>query len=235
MSEPHAFGQVIALGGVDAPSVDARRICDYPLAVSGCDEPSVGVLTTPCGDNPVWDEPFRGLFSQPCRIEPFTVFRDGVCDFEGLRRCDIVFVPGGNTVAALAVWRAYGVDELLRELWREGAILAGWSAGALCWFVAGLTDSLVPGQLRPFDDGLGLLAGSACPHFDTTERREAFARHVADGTLPAGIGIDEGAIVHFVGSELAAVLTTADGHTAHRVTRYGSAARIEPLAASAWD
>jgi peptidase E len=229
-----SYGQVIALGGVDAPSDGAHRICDYPLAVSGRDEPLLGVLSTPSGDNPAWDEPFRNLFNRPCRIEMFTVFRDSICDFERLRDCDIVFVPGGNTVAAIAVWRAYGVDELLRELWEGGAILAGWSAGALCWFAAGLTDSLAPDSLRPYHGGLALLAGSACPHFDTAARRDVFGRHVGDGTLPAGLGIDEGAIAHFDGPELVTVLHTTDGHTAHRVTRDGSTASIEALASTPW-
>jgi peptidase E len=216
---------------VNAASVGDRRICDYPLAVCERDEPSLGVLTTPGGDNPAWDDRFRGLFSQPCRIETFTVFRDGVSDFDRLRGCDIVFVPGGNTVAALAVWRAYGVDKLLRELWDQGSLLTGWSAGALCWFAAGLTDSLAPGQLRPYHEGLGLITGSVCTHFNTPGRRETFVRHVGDGSLPAGLGIDEGAIAHFRGPELTAVLTTCDGDTVHRV---GRNAHVETLPATTW-
>ena len=234
MTSGSQTGQIVVLGGVDAPTVTTQRICDYPVAVSGRDEPLIGVLSTPSGDNAEFDEPFRSLFARPCRIRPFTVFRHGPCDFDALHRCDIIFVPGGNTVAALAVWRAYGVDLMLRELWRDGAILAGWSAGALCWFDAGLTDSLAYGQLRPYHDGLGLLAGSMCPHFDTAERRSLFASYVSDRTLAAGIGVDEGAIAHFIGPELVSVLTTTSSHTVHRVTREETSSHVEPLPATPW-
>jgi dipeptidase E len=234
MDDQAARGHIIALGGVDAPAPGRRRICDYPRAVAGLRRPDIGVLTTPGGDDPAWDEPFRALFSEPCGIRTFAVFRDGPCDFEPLRRCDIVFVPGGNTVAALAVWRAYGVDELLGEVWRGGGILAGWSADALCWFAAGLTDSLAPDRLLPFGHGLGLLSGSMCPYLDAPGRRDRFAALVGDGTLPAGIGLDEGAIAHHRGLDLARVLITREGHTAHRVTRRGDTSSVEPLDAERW-
>lgn len=133
-------------------------------------------------------------------------------------------------MAAVAVWRAYGVDELLNELWRKGVILTGWSAGAVCWFAASLTASLVTDQLEPYHDGLGIIPDSACPHFNGTERRDAFARCVAAGTLPPGFGFDEGSIGHFVGPELAQVLSTNGIHSVHHVTPDG----ISRVAADPW-
>src|SRR5262245_37204812 len=118
-------GHIVAMGGLDADE-GGRRLCDFPLSLCDRADPIVGVLSTPSGDNPAWDEPFRNLFSRPCALELFTVFRDGPCDFTRLRDCDVVFVPGGNTVAALAVWRAYDVDRILRDVWQSGGILAGW-------------------------------------------------------------------------------------------------------------
>jgi dipeptidase E len=222
-------GQIVAIGGVDVVSDTGRHICDYPLSLCGKPEPRIGVLSTPSGDNPAWDEPFRKLFSRPCEFEYFTFFREPLSDFTRLRDCDIVFVPGGNTVAALAVWRAYGVHDILREVWQAGGILTGWSAGALCWFAAGLTDSLAPGELRPYGDALGFLPDSMCPHFDDDDRRRVYGEHVAAGTLPDGLGVDESAAAHFVGAELVAVVTTQAGNAAHRVVRRGEVAAVETI------
>ena len=81
---------------------------------------------------------------------------------------DVIFVSGGNTANALAVWRVHGFDELVREAWEGGALLCGLSAGMICWFEASVTDSFGP-QLAGMRDGLGFLAGSACPHYDGEE------------------------------------------------------------------
>jgi peptidase E len=83
---------------------------------------------------------------------------------------DVILVDGGNTANMLAIWRTHGFDEVLRETWQEGIVLAGWSAGMICWFEAGVTDSFGP-QLEGMRDGLGFLAGSACPHYDGEELR----------------------------------------------------------------
>ena len=83
---------------------------------------------------------------------------------------DALFVSGGNTANMLAIWRAHGFDEIIREAWEQGIVLAGSSAGMICWFEAGVTDSFGP-QLEGMRDGLGFLPGSACPHYDGEERR----------------------------------------------------------------
>jgi peptidase E len=133
---------------------------------------------------------------------------------------DLIFVGGGNTANMLAVWRVHGFDRVLREAWERGVVLAGWSAGAICWFEAGLTDSFGP-QLEGMRDGLGLLQGSACPHYDGEAlRRPRYTELVRDG-FPAGIAIDDDVGVHFDGTELAEVVTTREGATAYRVSRDG--------------
>src|SRR5947209_19238478 len=78
---------------------------------------------------------------------------------------DVILVAGGNTANMLAVWRVHGFDRILREAWNAGVVLSGWSAGMICWFEAGVTDSFGP-QLAGLRDGLGFLPGSACPHYD---------------------------------------------------------------------
>ena len=129
---------------------------------------------------------------------------------------DVVFVGGGNTANMLAIWRVHGFDRILREAWEAGVLLTGWSAGMICWFEAGVTDSFGP-QLAGMRDGLGFVAGSACPHYDEEElRRPVYTQLVADG-FPPGIAADDGVGVHFHGSELAEVVTVRQGATAYRV------------------
>jgi dipeptidase E len=139
---------------------------------------------------------------------------------------DVVLVPGGNTANALAIWRTHGFDDVLREAWEQDVLLTGWSAGAICWFEACVTDSFGP-QLDGMRDGLGFLAGSACPHYDGEElRRPRYAELLREG-FPAGIAIDDDVGVRFDGTELTEVVTSREGATAYRVSAGGE----EPLEA----
>ncbi|HKP17895.1 MAG TPA: peptidase E [Gaiellaceae bacterium] len=129
---------------------------------------------------------------------------------------DVILVGGGNTANMLAIWRVHGVDVLLREAWERGTVLCGSSAGMICWFDAGVTDSFGP-QLTGMRDGLGLVPGSACPHYDDeTNRRPVYRRLIDDG-FPPGYAADAGVGLHFAGTELAEVLSPRDGATAYRV------------------
>ena len=129
---------------------------------------------------------------------------------------DALYVGGGNTANMLAVWRLHGFDEVLREAWESGVVLAGWSAGMICWFEAGVTDSFGP-QLEGLEDGLGFLSGSACPHYDGEERRRPVYTALVARGFPAGYAADDDVALHFRGTELADVLSARHGATAYRV------------------
>jgi dipeptidase E len=111
----------------------------------------------------------------------------------------------------LAIWRVHGVDAVLREAWERGIVLAGISAGSICWFEAGVTDSFGE-ELAPLPC-LGFLAGSNCPHYDSEpQRRPTYRRLVDAGELPPGLAAEDGVALHFVGTELAeAVAGRPDG------------------------
>ena len=129
---------------------------------------------------------------------------------------DVIVVGGGNTANMLAIWRVHGFDRIVREAWEDGIVLCGASAGMICWFEAGVTDSFGP-QLEGMRDGLGFLAGSACPHYDGEERRRpTYTKLVRDG-FPPGYAADDGAALHFAGAELAEVVTCRPGTAAYRV------------------
>jgi dipeptidase E len=142
-------------------------------------------------------------------------------------RQDVLVVSGGNTANMLAIWRVHGFERLLREAWEGGTVLTGWSAGMICWFEASVTDSFGP-QLRPLSDGLGLLAGSACPHYDSADlRRPTYIQAVAEG-LPPGIAADDGVALRYAGTELAEVVTVRPGARAYRVEP-GKETLLEPI------
>jgi dipeptidase E len=135
---------------------------------------------------------------------------------------DVVLVTGGNTANALAVWRTHGFDEILRDAWQGGILLTGWSAGMICWFEQGVTDSFGP-ELTQMDC-LGFLPGSACPHYDGEEqRRPVYTRLVSEGLAP-GIAADDDVALHYVGTELHEVVSSRAGAAAYRVELRGEQA-----------
>ena len=131
---------------------------------------------------------------------------------------DAICVSGGNTANMLAIWRVHGIDQLMREAWEQGTVLWGASAGMICWFEQGVTDSFGP-QLESMDC-LGFLPGSACPHYDGEERRRPRYRELVDGGISDGIAADDGAALHYVGTELrrSSAAAPARRHTASRAT-----------------
>jgi dipeptidase E len=142
---------------------------------------------------------------------------------------DVILVTGGNTANAIAIWRTHGFDETLREAWQEGVLLTGWSAGMICWFEHGVTDSFGP-ELAPMDC-LGFLPGSACPHYDGEERRRPVYTQLVAGGFPEGIAADDDVALHYAGTELREVITSRTGAAAYRVTAGGEerlAARLVP-------
>ena len=131
----------------------------------------------------------------------------------------MIFVGGGNTANMLAVWRLHGVDKALKAAWEAGVVLAGPSAGGMCWFEGGLTDSFGPG-LAPLRDGLRFLPGSFCPHYDSESlRRPRYEEVVGSGALPDGFAVDDSVGILFNGRQLEEVVASLPGQHAYRVER----------------
>jgi peptidase E len=119
---------------------------------------------------------------------------------------DAIYVGGGNTKSMLAVWRDWELDVVLREAWRQGIVLAGVSAGAICWFARGVTDSWAD-RLRPLEC-LGFLPATCCPHYDgEAERRPAVHDFVGGGIVPPVLALNDGAAAHFIGRRLHRIVT----------------------------
>jgi len=218
---PRAIPRIVALGG-GGFSMEPRdpRMDDAILALTGKARPSVCFVPTASGDSPGYVKRFLQAFpSKRAKASTLALFqREGPDLRAQVLAQDVLYVGGGNVLNLLAVWRVHGLDKVLREAWRRGIVLCGVSAGALCWFQAGLTDSLGP-QLEPFENGLGLLRGSACPHYDGEAlRRPRYTELIAAGKLPAGLAIDDGAGAFFEGRRLVYCAATCEGARVWRVT-----------------
>jgi dipeptidase E len=207
----------VAMGGGGFYADPRSALDDFLLSLSPAERPCVCLVPTPSGDSDRGIAAFFEAFSTR-RCEPSCLRLFGVPDdpVRHLSIQDVIYVCGGNTANALAIWRVHGVDVALREAWERGAVLGGPSAGANCWFECSVTDSF--GQdLAPLHDGLGLLSASFCPHYDGEElRRPRYQALVADG-FPSGYAADDHAAFHFVGTELREVVSARAGATGYRV------------------
>jgi peptidase E len=173
---------------------------------------------------------YQQLAGADCEPSHLALFERTVDDIDGLVAAqDVVMVGGGNTANMLAIWRLHGVDRALRDAYAAGTILTGWSAGCICWFEAGITDSFTP-ELGPLHDGLGILAGSACPHFDSEERRPlVYQREIAAG-MAGGIALDDGVAARFDDERLVEFVSGRPDGRAFRVGGGGEAPlAVRPL------
>jgi dipeptidase E len=195
--------QIVAMGGGGFSMEQGNQSLDrYILGLTKKRSPRVAFLGTASGDSPDYVGRFyKAMKTLPCRPTDISLFRipaDGPSLAARILGQDVIYVGGGNTANMLGIWRAHRVDRLMRKAWKKGTILCGLSAGMICWFESSVTDSF--GPLRELKDGLGLLPGSACPHYDgEARRRPTFQRLVRNGTLPAGYAADDCAAIHFVG------------------------------------
>jgi dipeptidase E len=214
--------QIVGLGGACPSEEETRRLLAHAVGLAGS-SPRVCVVPTATGDDAETVLRLYGLFPDDARLSFLPFFPWPPEDLRGFALAqDVIFVAGGNTANMLAIWRAHGFDRILREAWEAGVVLTGWSAGMICWFEAGVTDSFGP-ELSGMRDGLGFLPASACPHYDGEERRRPVYRELVTDGFPAGYAADDGVGLHFVGTELAEVVSVRPGAQAYRVDASGEA------------
>lgn len=192
--------------------------------------PRVCFVPTASGDSVEYQDRFREAFAGRAETSTLQLFRYDELPGGDLRSFvldqDVVYVGGGSTANLLALWRLHGLDEVLREAAEDGVVLAGVSAGMNCWFEASVTDSY--GPLAPLADGLGLLAGSACPHYDgEAERRPAYLDLVGTRRLPRGYAADDGCALVFRDGELVEAVSSRPEARAYRVHLSGDALDVE--------
>jgi dipeptidase E len=217
-------GHILAMGGGALLQPDSR-IEDFMLRLAAMDSPRICYLGTASAHQPERVEQFYDAFrSRCCRPSHLELFGMPESPAAQVAAQDVIYVGGGNTANMLAIWRVHGIDRALRGAWERGAVVGGMSAGANCWFEDSVTDSFGP-QLRALGNGLGLLPGSFCPHYDgEPERRPAFTRLVNEGVLPPGYAADDDAALLFEGTELREVVSQREGARGYRVAAEGEQA-----------
>ena len=211
--------RVVACGGQQLYYPALTR---YVLELTGKPRPKILFVPTASGDDAAYLLTFyQSLAGVACEPSHLLLFKRTVDDIDALIRSqDVVMVGGGNTANMLAIWRLHGVEDALKVAYRNGAILTGWSAGCICWFEGGTTDSFTP-DLGPLRDGLKLLEGSACPHYDSEERRRTvYAREIRAGFLP-GIALDDGVAARYEDERLVEVVSARTDGRAFRVDASG--------------
>jgi dipeptidase E len=208
---------IVGLGGAGSTDAETRRLVEYVVGLAGKPAPKVCFVPTAVGDDASAVLRVYGELPGAARPSYLPFFPWPPNDLRSFAlEQDVIFVSGGNTANMLAIWRVHGFDEILRQAWEAGVVLTGWSAGMICWFEAGVTDSFGP-QLDGMRDGLGFLAGSACPHYDGEElRRPVYTKLVAEG-FPPGVAADDGVGVHYAETELVEVVSVREGANAYRV------------------
>ena len=216
MAERH----IVGLGGGGDTVERTDKLYEHILGLSGKEHPNVLFIPTASAEHPEYIVWFYERFATRGVARHLSTFPWPPEDVRDLILSqDVITVGGGNTANMLAIWKVHGIDTALREAWENGVVLCGASAGMICWFEAGVTDSFGP-QLEGMDC-LGFLPGSACPHYDGEIERRPRYRELVDGGFPEGVAADDGVAIHFVGTEIAEVVTCRPGATAYRVTRDG--------------
>jgi peptidase E len=214
---------IIAMGGGGFSMEPDNPLLDqYIIDCSGKKNPSVCFIPTATAESLIYIVNFYTAFNKlGCRAGHLSLFTQPQRDLEAwLRGFDILYVGGGNTRCMLALWREWNLDSVLRNLWQEGVVIAGISAGAICWFEQGITDS-VPGDLTSMDC-LGFLKGSCCPHYDSeAQRRPVFHQMIGDGAVMAGYALDDGVAVHFTEDTLSEIVTSRPAAHAYWVEKAG--------------
>ena len=201
--------QIIAMGGSGfSMEPDNPLLDEYFLAQTGKRSPAVCFLPTASGDADGYIVRCYTAFGKlQCRPAHLSLFCPPQDLQEFILRQDAIYVSGGNTKSMLALWREWRLDRILRTAWRQGVVLGGISAGSICWFEEGLTDSFA-GKLTALPC-LGFLSGSNCPHYDgEVKRRPAYQRLIKSGKMKDGLAADDGVALHFVGKKLAHVVSS---------------------------
>lgn len=218
-------GQIIAMGGggfSDQP--DNLLLDEYILLQANKPKPKVLFLPTAGGDHEDYIAKFYRSYNRLNCIPTHLSLSKKTIPFKKLEKLvlsqDVIFVGGGSPRFLMQVWRKCGMDKIIRKAWKQGIILSGMSAGAICWYVDGFKN--------PKDDiwqriaCMRFLEGSFCPHYDKRgELRKAYRKMISSGELDSGYGVQDGVALHYHGTEIKHVVSSVPDGKAFYVRKSG--------------
>ncbi|WP_018924948.1 peptidase E [Salsuginibacillus kocurii] len=211
--------QLIALGGGGFSMEPENPLLDlYVLDQSDKISPKICFVPTASGDSDNYISRFYNFFEkQNCKPSHLSLFNPPTKDLENfLIEKDIIYVGGGNTKNLLILWKEWGLDIILKKAWEQGRVIAGVSAGSICWFEEGMTDSYGD-ALEPLKC-LGFLRGSNCPHYDgEVNRRPSYHEFVATGNIKSGVATDDGVALHYIDQEISKIVSSRPNAKAYNV------------------
>jgi len=211
--------QIIALGGGGFSTEPGNPLLDlYILNQSGKKNPKVCFVPTASGDSDIYISRYYNFFEkQECKPSHLSLFKPPTRDLEGfLLDKDIIYVGGGNTKNLLVLWKEWGLDKIMRKAWEMEIILAGISAGSICWFEEGVTDSY--GDRLESLKCLGFLKGSNCPHYDgEADRRPSYHELVSSNRIKPGIAVDDSVAIHYIDQEIYKIVSSRPKAKAYKV------------------
>ena len=222
--------QIVAMGGGGWGMEPDNPLLDwYIYKLSDNKEPKVCFIPTASGDSEEYIQRFyRHFIPKPARLSHLSLFEPSTSDLETLiLGQDIIYVGGGNTKNLIALWKEWELDCILRKAWQKGIILCGVSAGSICWFKEGVTDS-IPGE-RTVLNCLSFLAGSNCPHYNWEAYKNGYHRLLSEELISPGYAADDGVGLHFIGDRLEKVVSSRPEAKAYHLEKKGGEIVKNPL------
>ncbi|SDN10276.1 Peptidase E [Psychrobacillus sp. OK028] len=215
--------QIIAMGGGGFSMEPENLLLDkYILAQTKKSLPKVSFIPTASGDAESYIERYYNAFNTlSCKPSHLSLFEPDFTDLEKyILDQDVIYVGGGNTRNMLVLWKEWGLDNILKKAYENGVILAGLSAGSICWFEEGLTDPLNAPLYKV--DCLGFLKGSNCPHYDgENKRKPAYHESILTRLIMEGYAVDDGVALHFIDETLSVSVSSRPKAKAYFVEKMG--------------
>ena len=223
--------QVIAIGGGGFGRTQASNLIEQYILdqASNKRSPSICFIPTATGDLDPYVVNFYSVFSRlDCKPSHISFFKRTIDLEEHIAKQDIIFVGGGNTKSMLAVWKEWNLDKILKIAYERGTVMSGVSAGAICWFDQGLTDSWADElKIMPC---MNFISGNCAPHYDEEpERRPATKKLLEKNVITSMYGIEGGAALHFIDETPAYTVRFAKNKNAYNVTLQGSEVSENPF------
>lgn len=216
-TKPKRERHILAIGGYHFRKRN-RLLENYLLAMSSQPKPRVCFLPTASAESPEEIEKFYQAFhSLPCEARHLELTEGDLKSVEKqILQNDILLVGGGSTKRLLAVWRRFDLEKVFKKAWQKGIVLAGISAGSLCWFEEGVAQSH-----KGLDvvKGLGVLKGSHCVHYDRQKkRRKVYSEFLKQKKIKSGFAVEDGVALHFINKKLYKVVSTKKNASAYLVS-----------------